>query len=57
MYEFSKNDIKSYLIKPENLKTDRNIRVMIRISKSTNLKSIKLSNINSKFKVIIIRII
>ena len=48
MYEFSKNDIKSYLIKQENLKTDRNIRVMIRISKSNNLKSIKLSNNNNK---------
>ena len=48
MYEFSKNDIKSYLINQQNLKTDRNIRVMIRISKSNNHKSIKLSNNNNK---------
>ena len=44
MYEFSQNETNSYFINQRNLKSDRNIRVMIRVSKSNNHKSNKQSN-------------
>ena len=44
MNEFSKNETNSYLINQQNLKSDRNIQVMIRISKSNNHKSNRKSN-------------